>query len=194
MRRQLSILIILLVGIISCKNDKSEAYRKVTFYDYQIWTTDLDRIDLRDSLVGYTTKMKRNESGYVRLKFIYENQTTNMYNFDPRNIMYASFDYEIKNDKIFIEGLSCNLIDTIHISYQGQSVDLFVSEYDRDSSCDEESLIYWNNQIGLISQYNYPLGALLLFEYDDFKDFTKVYFYNFIINEEKEKKLMSVSR
>ena len=188
MPRKLSIFVILVIGIISCKHDKSEPYRKVTFYDYQIWISDLDLIDLRDSLVGYTTKVKRNESGFVGLKFIHENQNSSIYNLDPRNIVYTSYDYVIKNDKIFIEGLSCNMKDTIQIAYKDQTIDLFVSEYDRQNSCDEESLIYWNNQIGLIAEYNYPVGALLLFEYDDFKDFTKVYFYNYIINEEKDKK------
>jgi hypothetical protein len=34
--------------------------------------------------------------------------------------------------------------------------------------------------------YNYPWGVLLLFDYDEIRGFSKVNFYNYIINLEKE--------
>ena len=52
---------------------------------------------------------------------------------------------------------------------------------------DEESYIYWNNQFGLIAVYNYPWRALILFDNDEISGFAKETFYNFIVNQEKEK-------
>jgi hypothetical protein len=183
-----TLFIILFITILSCQNDNKESYSKVTFYDYQIWISDKDRVDLRDSLAGYTTKVKENESTYVELKFLFDNPNKSFYKIKPGDITYASFDFEIKNDVIFIDGIGCDLVDTVSIDYRGKPVELFVSKYDRKNSCDEESLIYWNNQMGLIAQYNYHMGALILFEYEKFKDFSKVCFYNYIVKEEKEKR------
>ena len=38
---------------VSCRQTNQETFRPVTFYQYQLWVTDLDKVDLKDSTTLY---------------------------------------------------------------------------------------------------------------------------------------------
>lgn len=201
MRPKLSILVILLLVIFACNYDKNEVYKKesnkddkneetskVTLYKYQIWTSDLDKVDLRDSLVGFATISKRIDRTIILLQFLPKNHSSIMlFNLKPKNDYYSSFGYVIVDD-IINNGIDCNLIDTIFIDYNNEHIEVFVSSWSMENAADVGTNIYWNNEIGVIAEYNYSWGILVLFDYEKFKDFTKVNFYNHIIKMEEDLK------
>lgn len=144
----------------------------VTIYDYQIGVSNLDKKELRDSTVTYI-------------------DTLNLYN--RKNWIYALNDsisiytpYAIEKDSFFLDNVYCPNLDTIHLKYKNEIIELIKSDYNVENSVDEEMYIYWNHDYGLVALYNYPWGALILFDKETMKGFAKEVFYNYIVNLEKE--------
>ena len=144
----------------------------VTIYDYQIGLSNLDKKELRDSTVTYT-------------------DTLNLYN--RKNWIYALNDsvsiyppYTIERDSFFLDNVYCPNLDTIHLKYKNEIIELIKSDYNVKNSIDEEMYVYWSHDYGLVALYNYPWGALILFDKETMKGFAKEVFYNYIVNLEKE--------
>lgn len=97
-----------------------------------------------------------------------------------------SYAYSIKQDSLFFFGTYCTLIDSIFIDYNGSKVKLYKSEYDEEGIVDEESILYWNHEYGLIAVHNYPWGGLLLIEPILIKDFARTNFYEYFISQKKK--------
>ncbi|HRX97844.1 MAG TPA: glycosyltransferase [Bacteroidales bacterium] len=96
------------------------------------------------------------------------------------------YSFSIVNDSFFFYNEFCKNIDTVFFDYKNDKIELIKSYYDVINSADEECYIYWNKKYGLISIYNYPWGALILFDHEEIPGFAKETFYNFIIIQEKE--------
>ena len=168
---------ILLIGIafFSCVSTPDKKIRKVTVYDYQIQISNLDKKELRDSFVLCIDTSLQGSKINVLFKKVLDNSA-------------FQYMYSIKDDSLFYMGTYCRIMDTVTVNYKDSSIELYKSEYDQKNSADEESYIYWNSKYGLISIYNYPCGALILFEYEKIPDFSKINFYNYIVEQEKNKK------
>jgi len=167
--------------IISCsfytkKNTTTISNTKeiVTIYDYQIWLSDLDRKDLRDSTIYYIDTL----TIYNRKNWIFLQLNDSLYT-DPS--------YAIENDSLFLFGnIYCPNLDTIYLKHNNEMIELIVSHYDVEKSCDEEMYVYWNDVQGLVALYNYPWGALILFDRETMPGFAKETFYNGLISRSKE--------
>ena len=148
---------------------------RVTVYDYQIHISDLNKKELRDSTVLYLDTT------------IFNNRKNHVYS-DSFNIDSTfHYSYSFERDSFFFFDEYCETLDTILIDFDNRAIEVIKSDYDVENSVDEESYIYWNTEFGLISVYNYPWRALILFDNDDISGFAKETFYNFIVNQEKEK-------
>lgn len=174
--RNLKLLIFIIFSFLACKNEGNETTIKVTIYDYQIWLSDLNKIDLRYSALAYRKSIKNDFETIFRLQKNLKNDT----------ILLDT--YFIKNDSLFYSGEYSKTIDTININFKNEIITVYVSEYDKMNSYDEESYIYWNLEQGIFAIYNYPMGALILHDSEQFKNFAKVEIYNYIIDLEKNKR------
>ena len=74
---------------------------------------------------------------------------------------------------------------TYILDYEDDKIELIISDYDIENSVDEESHIYWSKTYGLISVYNYPWGALLLFDHEEIPGFAKNTFYDYLVTQIK---------
>lgn len=141
----------------------------VTIYDYQIQMSNLNKKELRDSIVAYIDTIHI----YNRKNWIYAlNDSVSVYT-----------PYAIERDSFFLENVYCPNLDTIYLKYEDKEMQVIKSEYDLNNSIDEEMYAYWNHKYGLIALYNYPWGVLILFDKEAMKDFAKETFYNYIINQ-----------
>lgn len=154
-------------------SNPQEFPEKITIYDYQIWLSDLDRKELRDSMVVYRDSLYYDDQQYIVYLMSFEDTT-------------HTYPYYIENDSLFFWDIYCPDVDTIEFIYNREKISVIKSEYDVERSYDEESDIYWNPDYGLIAQYSYPWGALILFEKEKMPGFAKDLFYNYIINLEKQ--------
>lgn len=168
--------LIIVIGTLffSCTHITEKKIRKVAVYDYQIWISNLDKKELRDSAVLYVDSVSFNTG----VSIVYRDSLKSDSSF-----RYA---YSIKGDSLFYFGEYCELKDTVTVGFKDGFIELYKSEYDRENSADEEAYIYWNTEYGIISVYNYPWGALSLIDYEQIPNFAKVNFYNYIIDEEKK--------
>ena len=184
MRFKILKVILIITGflIISCNSQSQKSNgepikdkTRVTVYDYQIHISDLNKKELRDSTVLYLDTT------------IFNNRKNHVYS-DSFNIDSTfHYSYSFERDSFFFFDEYCETLDTILIDFDNRAIEVIKSDYDVENSVDEESYIYWNNQFGLIAVYNYPWRALILFDNDDISGFAKETFYNFIVNQEKEK-------
>ena len=184
MRKSIQNIQILILGlfIISCirGNEKTEnqfLYNKpkVVIYDYQIWLSDLDRKDLLDSLTVYIDT------------FSYNNRKFYGYT-DSLNSDSGYYDYFSKErDSFFYFHEYCKTLDTVTLKYKNDKIELIKSDYDVENSIDEECYIYWSKTYGLIGVYNYPWKALILFDNEEISGFAKDTFYDYIVNQIKER-------
>ena len=184
MRFKILKVILIITGflIISCNSQSQKSNgepikdkTRVTVYDYQIHISDLNKKELRDSTVLYLDTT------------IFNNRKNHVYS-DSFNIDSTfHYSYSFERDSFFFFDEYCETLDTILIDFDNRAIEVIKSDYDVENSVDEESYIYWNNQFGLIAVYNYPWRALILFDNDEISGFAKETFYNFIVNQEKEK-------
>lgn len=183
MRTPVKNIMILILGlmILSCNNEsvKKENQRsiskpKITVYDYQIWLSNLNKKELRDSIIVYIDTFTFNG----RKNYIYQDSL----------IFDSSYRYmfSIERDSFFYQNKYCKTLDTISLDNEKERIELFISDFDIESSVDEECYIYWSKRYGLIAVYNYPWGALTLFENDRLIGFAKDKVYNDLINKEKD--------
>jgi len=148
----------------------------IVVYDYQIWLSDPDKKELRDSTVVHVDTSSANG----KINYYFKDLKT-------QNSLFW-YSLSLNRDSIFYEGVFCWAIDTFYLEYHKKSIEIFKCFYDIENSYDEESYIYWNPDYGLISVYNFPWGALLLFDNKEIKGFAKIGFYDYIINQEREAK------
>ena len=174
---------ILILGlfVISCNNGNyktetqiSNSKPKITVYDYQISISDLNKKELRDSITVYIDTITFN------------NRTNYVYCDSLEYDSIFRYSYSIERDSFFFYDEYCKTLDTISLDYKNDKIELFKSDDDVENSADEECYIYWNKKYGLISVYNYPWGALILFDNEEIIGFAKEIFYDFIVNQEKE--------
>ena len=135
---------------------------------------NLNKKELRDSTTVYIDTLIFNNRQY----YIY----CDSLKYDS-TFRYA---YSIERDSFFFYDEYCKTLDTIFLDYKKGKVKLIKSNYDIENCSDEECYIYWNKNHGLISVYNYPSGALILFDNEEIVGFAKESFYDFIVNQEKE--------
>lgn len=181
MKNTLTIIFILICILFSCTNrnveDESFLYSKpkITEYDYQIWISDLDRRELRDSLTVYIDTFTYNNRKFYGYTESLNNDST-----------YTNY-YSTERDSFFYFHEYCKTLDTIILAYKNEKIELIKSDYDVENSIDEECYIYWSKTYGLIGVYNYPWKALILFDNEEISGFAKETFYDYIINMEKDR-------
>ena len=127
---------------------------RVTVYDYQIYISDLNKKELIDSVVVYRDTATFNN----RKNYVYSDS------FNLDSTFFYSYSFE--RDSLFYFDEYCETLDTIVINFQKRAIKVIKSDYDVENSIDEESYIYWNREFGLISVYNYPWRALIIFDND----------------------------
>ena len=183
MKRQAKYITLIIIGlfVISCNNGNLKTKNqilttkpKITVYDYQIWISNLNKKELRDSFIVYLDTLTFNS----RKHYIYCDSL--------RDDSIFRYSFSIVSDSFFFYNEFCKNIDTVFFDYKNDKIELIKSYYDVINSADEECYIYWNKKYGLISIYNYPWGALILFDHEEIPGFAKETFYNFIIIQEKE--------
>ena len=183
MKRQAKYITLIIIGlfVISCNNGNLKTKNqilttkpKITVYDYQIWISNLNKKELRDSFIVYLDTLTFNS----RKNYIYCDSL--------RDDSIFRYSFSIVSDSFFFYNEFCKNIDTVFFDYKNDKIELIKSDYDVINSADEECYIYWNKKYGLISIYNYPWGALILFDHEEIPGFAKETFYNFIIIQEKE--------
>jgi len=150
---------------------ESDTKEFVTIYDYQILTSNLDKKDLRDSVITYVDTLYLNNRKNI---IFFINDSISIY-----------YHYAIEKDSLFLENLYCHNLDTIHINYKDKDIELIKSIYDVEDIVDEEMYVYWNQDYGLVALYNYPWGSLILFDKETMKGFAKEIFYNYFISQKK---------
>lgn len=161
-------LILYLVIFIFFGCEPKETPVRINFYDYQISLSDLNRKDLRRTNILYLNQVKN--VGYT--EFWYK---------DLKSAdLEANFVYTFKNDSFFYFNDFCPIIDTLQFNFKDKSIEVFVSDFNIKQSYDEESLIFWNLKYGLIAEYNYPMGALFLFDNEQIEGFSKKVIYEHI--------------
>lgn len=170
-------LIILAIIHVSCRQTNKENFQSVTFYQYQIWVSDLDTIDLKGSTTLYLDSVKTAIGTDYFLR-----------NF-PNSDSSTTFSYSVKRDSLFYQGTYCNVVDTVDFDFKGQRITLYRSNYDVPDTSDEEAFIFWNRRYGLIAEYDYNMGPLLLFDNQEIPNFTRDILYNYIVDKERGKEI-----
>jgi len=158
-----------------------ETREVVTIYDYQIWLSNLDKKELRDSTVYYIDTFSMNN----RIHWAFPSKDSIFYD---NAYVFLSFNYfyAIEKDSFFLRNIYCPNIDTIYLKYENELFEITVSDFDIENACDEEMYVYWNHDYGLIALYNDPWGALFLIDRETKKGFAKEIFYDDFINRAKE--------
>ncbi len=170
-------LLILTTTLVSCGQTNKENFRPVTFYHYQLWLADLDTIDLKSSSTLYLDSMRTNKKTDYFLR--------NYPNSDSLTI----FSYSIKGDSLLYEGTYCKIIDTVDFDFKGQKITLYRSIYDIPDNFDEEAYLFWNHRYGLIGEYNYNMGPILLFDNQEIPNFATNILYTYIVDKERGKEI-----
>ena len=170
-------LVILTIVSFSCGQTNKENFRPVTYYQYQIWLADLDTLDLKSSSTLYLDNITTNKKTDYFLK--------NYPNSDSLTI----FSYSIKGDSIFFEGTYCKVVDTVDFDFKGQKITLYISNFDIADHFDEEAYIFWNHRYGIIGEYNYNMGPLLLFDNQEIPNFATDILYNYIVDKERGREI-----
>lgn len=151
--------------------------QKITIYEYFLMFSELDEKKLLDSIACYSMELVFEDDKYICFS------ETGEYNPET-GCMYP---YSMNGDSLFFWGEYCPNIGKMEFKYNGEIVCLIKSDYDTEG-IDEESYIYWNVDYGLVAQYNYAWGILILFDKETMKGFAKEIFYdNFILQEIKKK-------
>ena len=166
-------LLIILPSIIplSCNKTTSKEPRTLKFYHYQLWLSNLDTIDLKVSTTFFVEMDKANNIIEYNLKYSESDSLT-------------AFKYSIRADSLFYQDSYCKIIDTINLDYQGETIQLFISDYDEQNLADEESYLFWNLKYGLMGQYNWSMGPVLLFEPSELNGFSKI-LYEYVVKRER---------
>jgi hypothetical protein len=163
----------LIFALLSCRpnENKVEEPQKIKVTQYQLW---LSRLDTVDSIASGT--------------FILDTSSSNGKN--EYNLKLSSddslsvFKYSIAGDSLFYEDQYCKVIDTIELTYKGANFQMFISDFDQVDFNDEESYIFWNSQYGMLGQYNWVLGPVLLFEPSSLNGFSTI-LYDYIVARER---------
>lgn len=170
-------LLILTTILVSCGQTNKENFRPVTLYHYQLWFADLDTMDLKSSSTLYLDSIRTNKKTDYFLR--------NYPNSDSLTI----FSYSLKGDSLFYEGTYCEIIDTVDFDFKGQKITLYRSSYDIPENFDEEAYLFWNHRYGLIGEYNYNMGPILLFDNQEIPNFATNILYTYIVDKERGKEI-----
>lgn len=165
--------LILTIVSFSCGQSSKGSFRPVTFYHYQLWLANLDTVDLKASSTLYLESITTHE----KTEYILRNY--------PDSDSLLVFSYSIKGDSLFYKGTYCKVVDTIDFDFKGDKITLYRSNYDEPDNFDEESYIFWNRRYGLLGEYNYSMGPLLLFENQEIPNFAKDILYSYILDRER---------
>jgi len=183
------VMLLISFGTFSCNftaeksnNTVSDTKEMVTVYDYQIWLSNLDKKELRDSSVFYIDTFSMNN----HQNWAFNSKTDSI--FYEGSYVYLSFGYyyRIENDSLFLRDVYCPNLDTIHFQYENETIELIRSDFNIENACDEEKFVFWNHDYGLVALYNYPWGALFLIDRETRKGFAKDFFYDYIISSHKK--------
>lgn len=161
----------------SCNRTEKKDFRKATFYQYHLWTSNLDRKDLKDSSVFYLDSIKTDKGIDYFLRTF------------PHSDSLVGFTYSIIHDSLFFESTYCEILDTVDLDYKEQRINLYRSNFDEQNSSDEESYIFWSPDHGLVGVYNWPMGPILLLNDSRTPDFAKNVLYNYIVQIERKRVL-----
>lgn len=164
----------LFITLLSCNGTSNTELKTVKFNHFQLWLSNLDSLDLKDSTTFVLETASRNGRDQYILKSSIEDSLT-------------AFEYSIKDDSIFYQNRYCRLLDSIQLDFHGTSIRLLISDFDEPDSGDEESYLFWNSKYGLVGVYNWTMGPVLLFEPPDLNGFMKV-LYDYIVQREKERR------
>jgi hypothetical protein len=137
----------------------------------------LDKVDLKDSTTLYLDSIKT----IIGTDYFLRNS--------PNSDSSTTFSYSIKGDSLFYQGTYCNVVDTVDFDFKGQRITLYRSNYDTPDTSDEEAFIFWNRKYGLIAEYDYNMGPLLLFDNPEIPNFTRDILYNYVVDKERGKKI-----
>jgi hypothetical protein len=170
-------LVALTIILVSCRQTTKEGFRPVTFYQYQLSVTDLDKVDLKGSTTLFldSTKTSIGTDYFLR-------------NF-PNSDSSTTFIYSINGDSLLYQGTYCKVVDTVDFDFKGQRITLYRSNYDASDTNDEEAFVFWNRRYGLLAEYNYNMGPLLLFDNPEIPNFTRDILYNYIVDKERGKEI-----
>lgn len=170
-RSKLILILLLPVIAYSCNyatkknhNLESDIKEIVTVYNYRIWLYE-DKRDLWDSTVTY-----------IDTKNFY-NRKTYVYALNDSTSVYCS--YAIENDSLFIDNTHYPNLDTIHLNYKNETVEVIASKW-VDHNC-----VFWNHDYGLVAIYGGE--TLTLYDKEAMEGFAKDIFYDYLINREKER-------
>jgi hypothetical protein len=172
----LSVSCIIFSCVFSSQKDNttlSDTKEVVTSYDYQIWSFESDKKELRDSTVFYTDTR------------IYYNRQYHVYALNDSVALDPS--YAIEKDSFYLDNVYCPNLDTICLQYENETIELIVSHFDIEKSIDEEMYVYWNHDDGLVALFNYPWNVLILYDKETKKGFAKEVFYEDLRNRVKER-------
>jgi len=160
----------------------SDTKEVVTIYDYQVWLSNLDKKDLRDSTIYYIDSVTLNN----RKNWVFKSNDSIFYD---NSYVFLSFHYSyaIEKDSFFLSNVYCPNLDTIHLKYENEMIELIISYYEEEKTCDGEEYVYWNHNYGVVALFNYSWGVLTLIERETKKGFAKEIFYNDFINRAKER-------
>lgn len=147
MRHYIKILIVLI--FCGCKPGSQQESWTVRFQLQQIWLSNLDTLDIKDSGSLTVSKTVHNETERFKIK-------------TPDDFVTMSF--EVVGGELIFEDSQCLTMDTVSFDISGQQIDLVISRFDLEEISDEESYIFWNLKYGILGQYNWTMGPLLLFE------------------------------
>lgn len=168
--RMLFLLILLLV---SCGQRKAEDPQQITLYHYQIWISALDSVDLMDSATLYVESKRTG----MRTDYFFKNISD--------TDSSALFTYALHGDSLFFDDKYCRVVDTVDFDFTGKKVMLYISDYDDPDSSDEEALLFWNKQYGLLGMYNDSMGPLLLFDNQEIPGFSRQTLYRYVVDRER---------
>ncbi len=164
----------LFITLLSCNGTGNTELKTVKFNHFQLWHSNLDSLDLKDSTTFVLETASTNGRDQYILKSSIEDSLT-------------AFEYSIKDDSIFYQNRYCRVLDSIQLDFHGTSILLFISDFDEPDSGDEESYLFWNSKYGLVGVYNWTMGPVLLFEPPDLNGFSIV-LYDYIVQRERERR------
>lgn len=174
MSKYITILLTFFVSFQSCKPRVKYPAILMTSYNYQIWLSNIDRIDQRDSSILFldSTIVESGKKIYLERYLNDSIKINNSYSINKTGIEYY--------------GQACTTLDSIFITKD--SILLIRSYYDRENSQDEESEIFWNPKLGIVGVYNSGAwGSLNLIERQNDSSGIKDCLYHYLIHRHKKK-------
>ncbi|PXY02612.1 hypothetical protein DF185_00525 [Marinifilum breve] len=172
MTKYITILLTFYVFFQSCKPRVNNPTILMTSYNYQIWLSNIDSIDQRDSSILFldSTILENGKKIYLE-KYLKDSISINN-------------SYSISKTGIEYYGQACLTLDSIFITKD--SILLIRSYYDRKNSQDEESEIFWNTKLGIVGVYNSGgWGSLNLIERQNDSSGIKDCLYHHLIKRHK---------